>query len=49
VKILNTIIQQNDLVTGPDILFFWVARMMTQDMNTRKTIYKCIFDWFGTG
>jgi valyl-tRNA synthetase len=30
----------NDLVTGPDILFFWVARMMLQAMNTQiKNLY----------
>jgi valyl-tRNA synthetase len=25
----------NDLVTGPDIFFFWVARMIMQVMNIR--------------
>jgi valyl-tRNA synthetase len=33
----------NDLVTGPDILFFWVARMIIADMNIRvKPFTKCI-------
>jgi valyl-tRNA synthetase len=39
----------NDLVTGPDILFFWVARMIAgYEYTDKKAIYKCIFNWFGS-
>ena len=49
-KEINYYYPTNDLITGPDILFFWVARMIMAGYEYRKELpfKKCLFNRFGS-
>jgi len=47
-KDINYYYPTNDLVTAPEILFFWVARMIMagHEFMGKKTIYQCVFNGY---
>jgi len=47
---INYYYPTNDLVTGPDILFFWVARMIIAgyEFKGEKPFSKCVFNRIGS-
>jgi valyl-tRNA synthetase len=41
---INYYYPTSDLVTGPDIIFFWVARMIMAGLEFRRSSFqKCLF------